>query len=160
MPIRKLAHYSVRTPDLEASRRFYVDVLGLREGYRPPLDFPGVWLYQGTDDADYGVVHLVGTEGADSGLTDYLGARGDSGEGTGALDHLAFLASGAEEFIGRLARAGIAYRDRTLPGLGLRQMFFVDPSALTIEMNFPASEPHHARAPEKALQMVASAADS
>ncbi|KAF1020026.1 MAG: hypothetical protein GAK30_02731 [Paracidovorax wautersii] len=157
MPIRKLGHYSVRTSDLAASRRFYVDVLGLREGYRPPLDFPGAWLYQGADDADdadHGVVHLIGTEGAGQGLTAYLGARADSGQGSGALDHLAFLATGAEELVGRLARAGIAYRDRTLPDLGLRQLFFVDPSGLTIEMNFPASEPHHAH-PEPALQKVA-----
>ena len=71
MPVRKLGHYSVRTPDLEASRRFYVDVLGLRVGYRPPLDFPGLWLYQGGDEADFGVVHLIGTAGAGTGLSDY-----------------------------------------------------------------------------------------
>ena len=52
MPIRKLAHFSIRTSRLEESKRFYVDILGLRVGYRPPLDFPGVWLYQGDDEAD------------------------------------------------------------------------------------------------------------
>ena len=41
MPIHKLAHFSVRTGALDASRRFYCNVLGLREGFRPPFDFPG-----------------------------------------------------------------------------------------------------------------------
>jgi len=157
MPVRKLGHYSVRTPDLEASRRFYVDVLGLRVGYRPPLDFPGLWLYQGGDEADFGVVHLIGTAGAGTGLSDYLGERAEAGTGTGALDHLAFLATDAEDFCQRLARSGIQYRDRTLPGLGLRQLFFVDPSGLTIEMNFPAAEPRRSQAAAQELQMTATA---
>ncbi|MDI3381212.1 VOC family protein [Xenophilus aerolatus] len=157
MPVRKLAHYSVRTADLDASRRFYVDILGFRVGYRPPLDFPGLWLYQGGDDADYGVVHLIGTGGEGSGLADYLGERGTPDAGTGALDHLAFMASGVDEFRDRLARAGVAYRDRTLPGLGLRQLFFVDPSGLTIELNFPAVEARKVPAPTQELQMSATA---
>ena len=45
MTICGLDHFNVVTSDLEASRRFYVRVLGLREGARPPFDFPGAWLY-------------------------------------------------------------------------------------------------------------------
>lgn len=145
MSIRKLGHFSVRTRHLDASRRFYVDVLGLHVGYRPPLDFPGVWLYQGGDEADFGVVHLIGIDGDGQGLTDYLGDRASSEEGTGALDHLAFLANDSEGLRRRLERHEIAYRERVLPALGLRQMFFVDPSGLTIEMNFPAVEPQEPR---------------
>lgn len=150
MSIGKLAHFSVRTTRLEESRRFYVDVLGLRVGYRPPLDFPGIWLYRGGDETDFGVVHLIGTAGDGQGLADYLGDRATSGEGTGALDHLAFLASDSEAFRRRLERHEIPYRERILPALGLRQMFFVDPSGLTIEMNFPAVES------QEALEMLPS----
>ena len=49
MPINKLAHFSVRTTALDASRRFYCNVLGFQEGFRPPFDFPGIWLYRGGD---------------------------------------------------------------------------------------------------------------
>ena len=45
MALRTLDHCSIRTLDLPASRDFYVDVLGMDEGYRPDLPFPGVWLY-------------------------------------------------------------------------------------------------------------------
>jgi catechol 2,3-dioxygenase-like lactoylglutathione lyase family enzyme len=73
MPINKLAHFSVRTPDLEASKQFYAEVLGFREGFRPPFRFPGVWLYRGGDEAEFGVVHLIGIDKNDpSGLKDYL----------------------------------------------------------------------------------------
>jgi len=32
----KLTHYAIRTTDLEASRRFYTEVMGFHFGYRPP----------------------------------------------------------------------------------------------------------------------------
>lgn len=140
MSIRKLAHFSIRTPSVEQSVQFYVDILGLKVGYRPPLDFPGAWLYQGNDEADYGVVHLIGTGGDEGALTAYLGEKAQTADGTGALDHLAFLADDMDGFQRRLERHKIAYRSRTLPGLGLRQLFFRDPSGLTIEMNFPAEK--------------------
>lgn len=54
MPINKLAHFSVRTTDVEASKRFYVDVLGFQEGFRPPFRFPGLWLYRDGNEADFG----------------------------------------------------------------------------------------------------------
>lgn len=141
MAIRKLGHFSVRTPDLEKSRQFYVDILGLRVGYRPDLGFPGLWLYAGdtSADADFGVVHLIGTDGDDHALTDYLGERTGDSEGTGALDHLAFLADDLGTFRRRLERHHIVYRIRTVPSLGLQQLFLSDPSGLTIEMNFPAA---------------------
>lgn len=142
MPVRKLGHYSVRTARLEESKRFYVDILGFRVGYRPALGFPGVWLYQGEDDQDYGVVHLIGTKGDGDDLVAYLGARKDDELGTGVIDHLAFLATDIEEFRARLEGGGLDYRERAVTGLGLHQIFFEDPSGLTIELNFPvAAEP-------------------
>lgn len=140
MSIRKLGHFSVRTSHLEESKRFYVEILGLHIGYRPPLDFPGYWLYQGGDEADFGVVHIIGTGGDGPGLVAYLGDRKETEQGTGALDHLAFLADDIDEFRERLDNNGIAYQQRDLPGLGLRQLFFSDPSGLTIEMNFPGDQ--------------------
>ncbi len=142
MPIRKLAHFSIRTAALEASRRFYCGVLGFEEGFRPPFDFPGLWLYQGGDEADFGVVHLIGVDADDAqGLADYLGDKpADSLLGGGAVDHLAFLATGLAEMRGRIAAAGLDSRERTVPSLGLHQLFVEDPSGVTIELNFPAGE--------------------
>lgn len=140
MSISKLGHYSVRTADLEAAVRFYTRVLGLREGFRPAFNFPGAWLYNGADEADFGVVHLIGVDlDSPQGLLDYLGDKADTA-GTGAIDHLAFIATDVKGFRARLELDEIAFRERTVPGLGLHQVFFEDPSGVTIEMNFPAHE--------------------
>jgi catechol 2,3-dioxygenase-like lactoylglutathione lyase family enzyme len=142
MGLAKLGHYSIRTTDLEASRRFYTEVLGLRVGFRPPFAFPGLWLYLGEDESDFGVVHLIGVEpGAPEGLSSYLGERAsEAAAGTGALDHIAFLATGWPDLKPRLAAWGQEIVERTVPSLGLRQVFLTDPSGVTIELNYPATE--------------------
>lgn len=142
MTIRKLGHYSIRTTDLEASRRFYTDILGLREGFRPPFKFPGIWLYQGDDEADFGVVHIIGIDRNDAqGLKEYLGDKDESDlHGSGAVDHVAFLASGLGRMRNKLINNGIAFTERTVPSLGLYQVFVSDPSGVTIEINYSHDE--------------------
>src|SRR5687768_282098 len=146
MPIGKLDHYSIRTLDLEASRRFYTEVMGFQVGFRPQFDFPGVWLYNGVQyPQSYGVVHIIGIDPDNpEGLKAYLGDR-DLGtlNGTGTVDHMAFAATGLREIRERLQRNGVPYRERSVPGLGLHQVFFEDPSQVTIELNLPADEAQH-----------------
>jgi catechol 2,3-dioxygenase-like lactoylglutathione lyase family enzyme len=48
MGLNALNHFTICPVDLEATKDFYVDVLGLDLGERPPLGFPGYWLYCGT----------------------------------------------------------------------------------------------------------------
>jgi catechol 2,3-dioxygenase-like lactoylglutathione lyase family enzyme len=142
MAVGKLAHFSVRTTDMEASRRFYVDVMGFKEGFRPPFKFPGIWLYIGGDESDYGVVHIIGVDANDLlGLAEYLGKRAeDAMKGSGALDHVAFSATDLPEMYRRLKANGLPFRERTVPSLDLHQVFVEDPSGITVELNFPASE--------------------
>lgn len=138
-----LNHVSIRTTDIEATRRFYVDLLGLQVGPRPEFPFPGHWLYQGplTDTAN-AVVHVIGIDPDDaSGLEQYLGGRGaDALHGSGAVDHVAFFATDLPGMMARLQRLGIAPRERTVPGLGLHQLFLDDPSGIVVELNYPAAE--------------------
>lgn len=133
-----LGHYSIRTPDLEASRHFYTEVLGLRVGYRPPFDFPGLWLYCGEDESSHGLVHLIGE---DAHAEAYLGGRkAMHGDGTGNFDHVAFRTTGWVTLRRRCEAQGVRYVERTVPALGLHQVFLRDPSGITIEMNYPAHE--------------------
>lgn len=144
MPISRLAHYSIRTLDLEKSCRFYERVLGFKRGYRPPFEFPGAWLYKGGDEADYGTVHIIGVDPANpDGLAAYLGDKDMPATGTGTVDHIAFLATGVQQIWDTLRAENIAWRDRTVPSLGLHQVFIEDPSGVTIELNFPAAEVAH-----------------
>ncbi|CAG2157569.1 hypothetical protein LMG31506_06052 [Cupriavidus yeoncheonensis] len=153
MALTRLAHFSIRTTDLERSCAFYERILGFRRGYRPPFDFPGAWLYMGDDERDYGTVHIIGVDPDNAaGLSAYLGDKSLPASGTGTLDHIAFLATGVQQMWTTLRAEGIPWRDRTVPSLGLHQVFIEDPSGVTIELNYPADEvaglelPHAAQA--------------
>jgi len=143
MGINKLAHYSIRTTDLEASRVFYTEILGFRVGYRPEFKFPGIWLYMSDDDdKEYGTVHIIGIDPNDpQGLIDYLGDKSlDSLQGTGTVDHIAFTATDLATMRKTLNTRGLEFFERTVPSLGLHQLFLTDPSGVTIELNYPAAE--------------------
>ena len=138
-----LNHISLRTTDLEATRAFYVDLLGLQEGPRPEFPFPGYWLYQGPTDAyANAAVHLIGIDPRDpSGLEGYLGDRDEALlRGSGAVDHVAFFATDLVGMLERLRAAGVEPRQRTVPGVGLHQVFLDDPSGVVVELNYPAAE--------------------
>ena len=138
-----LNHFSIRTTDLPACERFYCDVLGLRVGPRPPFPFPGLWLYP-AESTDYAqsAVHIVGIDPNDpEGLKQYLGDREEATlHGTGTIDHVAFFATGLAPMLARFAQHGIAMRERSVPLLGLHQVFVDDPNGVVVELNFPASE--------------------
>ena len=138
MAIVKPSHYSIRTGDLDQSQRFYTDVLQLRVGFRPPFNFPGVWLYPDQDESEFGVVHLIGVEPRSrEGLRDYLGARPvEDLRGSGAVDHIAFLATDWPRMRQRFDALGVSYHGQPVPSLGLLQVFLVDPSGVTIELNY------------------------
>ena len=120
-----LDHYTIHTADLERSRWFYVEVLGLEDGYRPPFDGPpGAWLY----GQDRPVVHL------------YAG-REPSGSSSNALDHIAFRVNEINSVLERLERHEIAYDTATVPDLGATQVFFRDPDGIQVELNLEPGEP-------------------
>jgi len=138
-----LNHFSIRSTDLDACERFYCDALGLEVGPRPPFPFPGLWLYAGdTTKTSNAVVHIIGIDRNDpEGLKAYLGDRDEASlKGTGAVDHIAFFNTGLADTRARLQRLGLAARERTVPALGLHQLFVDDPNGVVIELNFAASE--------------------
>ena len=138
-----LNHISIRTTDIDATRRFYESVLGLTVGPRPEFPFPGLWMYQG-DHASIAnaVIHVIGLDREDpDGLKKYLGDRKpESLKGSGAVDHVAFFADGLPAMLAHLQRLGIEARQRTVPSIGLHQLFLDDPNGLVVELNYAASE--------------------
>jgi catechol 2,3-dioxygenase-like lactoylglutathione lyase family enzyme len=132
MPINALHHVTVKTDDLDATRDFYQEILGLEYqeilglevGFRPDLDFPGYWLYCGPVP----VVHLVPRENAIGG--------GPSGD-TGPFDHYAFLASDFEGIRAKLEHKHIKYRENHIAQPPIDQLFFPDNNNVMVELNFP-----------------------
>ena len=127
MPLRRLDHLLVLTDDLEATRAFYCDVLGLEVGERPPIEFPGYWL---TLDG-IPCVHLAERQPYDAWV-----ARLGLEVGPAPIDHVAFAGSDYEELAERLEAAGVEAVLNTVPGV-LRQLFVTDPNGLRIEVNVP-----------------------
>lgn len=138
-----LNHFSIRTTDVEATRDFYQRVLGLTVGPRPDFPFPGAWMYRGDHgDVANAAVHIIGIDPHDEkGLQTYLGGRDPASlKGTGAVDHIAFFATGLAEMKEHLRGLGLAVRERTVPNIGLHQIFLDDPNGVVIELNYPAAE--------------------
>lgn len=137
MGLDKLDHCSVRTTDIERTRDFYVDVLGLVDGARPDFHFPGYWLY--LDEQP--VIHIIGIDPDEAeGMKDPLGNALDDLSGSGSVDHIAFRASDLEGMHARLKKLGLKWHDRSLPDFGLHQVFVEDPNGITIELNYDAAE--------------------
>jgi catechol 2,3-dioxygenase-like lactoylglutathione lyase family enzyme len=131
-----LEHYLVVSDDLEKTRRFYCDLLGMRVGDRPNLGFAGYWLYLG----DTACLHLADR----ASYTAYKARVGtpvpQQTTDTGAIDHIAFNARDFPAMAARLGEAGLAFRENRIEDFGLRQIFVQDPNAITLELNFRDSE--------------------
>jgi catechol 2,3-dioxygenase-like lactoylglutathione lyase family enzyme len=132
MPLTGIQHFLVLTDQLEATRDFYVEALGLREGERPPLEFEGHWLYVGDEPC----VHIADRRTyAAHARTLGLDVSESAAPG-GAVDHIAFGADGYDEAAARLLRAGIEMVENEVPAAGLRQIFVEDPNGVRVEINF------------------------
>ncbi|MDB5493003.1 MAG: glyoxalase/bleomycin resistance protein/dioxygenase [Phenylobacterium sp.] len=118
--IRGLDHVNISTAKLAETKAFFIEVLGLEEGWRPPLSFDGAWLYAGGRD----VVHLAEQDEAPRP------SRGSS------LDHFAFAIDDYDEAVRRLEAAGVPYRRLEAPAGGIRQLFIADLNGTTIELNW------------------------
>jgi len=121
-------HFTILTDDVTGTVDFYRDLLGLVEGWRPPLAFPGAWLYAG-DDA---ILHVVGGRPRDE-----LKA--------GVIDHMAFSATDLSDTLAMLTSRSIEHTCRRQAGSGTWQVFFHDPNGARVELDFAADEPHHAK---------------
>ena len=83
MEVGQLDHYNVSTRKLKETVQFYEDVLGFKNGPRPPFNFPGAWLYSGS----HPVLHL----------NDIAGTDKEQPPTSGVIDHVAFGSRGFED---------------------------------------------------------------
>ena len=137
MPLSHLEHFLVQTEDIERTRDWYCDVLGMVAGPTPDFKFPVVWLYIGDRD----VVHVTeGGKDVSENRMAYLGQQSDATSGTGVVDHIAFRATGLRSTMSRLAGLGVEFSQRQVSDQGLYQLFLFDPNGIKIELNFDAEE--------------------
>jgi catechol 2,3-dioxygenase-like lactoylglutathione lyase family enzyme len=119
-------HFTIVVADLEASRQFYVELLGLNEMERPAFDFEGLWFGVGNM-----MVHLIKT----NELTGQPGPRNDDTIKPSRGLHFAFQVSDAFAAADVIRKTGIEIVDgpKQRPD-GATQVFVRDPDGYLIEL--------------------------
>src|SRR3954467_9833830 len=111
MPITELNHFLLVARNLERTKKFYEDVLGLELAERPDFGFPGYWLKAG----DGICVHLA-SQAPNKTRDKFLLKKHPKGtKGSGSVDHIAFLAKNPEEVRDRIKKNKVEMHVRSFP---------------------------------------------
>src|SRR3954466_6434551 len=105
MPVSHIEHFLVAADDIDATRDWYARVLGMQSGAHPDFGFPVHWMYVNGVD----IVHIgPSAKMADEIQKTYLGRTSQgSSAGTGAVDHIAFRATGLRGMLEHLKKENI-----------------------------------------------------
>ena len=131
MALQRLDHYNIETVRPDETVAFYCDVLGCVNApeRRPAVPEPGTWLLVD----DHPAIHVNFVEHD-------LAAR------TGAIDHVAFEASGYLEMCAQLDTLGVDYDAVESPQFDLLQIYVIDPNRIRVEINIRGEAEHVAAA--------------
>lgn len=127
MTLKRLDHYNIETVRPDETVAFYCDALGCVNApeKRPDFGIPGTWLL--VDDHPAIHVNFVGE---------------DLAAPTGAMDHVAFDASGYLETCERLDKLEVDYETVESPQFDLLQIYVVDPNQIRVEINIRGENDH------------------
>ncbi|RAQ94342.1 VOC family protein [Thermogemmatispora tikiterensis] len=137
MDIRRADHVALLVKEVDRSRQFYSQVLGLQEIPRPPsFDFPGAWLTRGDFQ-----IHLIGEEVAGRALETHPGYLPKE-LALGRVTHLAFEVIDLEGARQHLQALGVPIVGGPRPrGDGVMQLYICDPDGHVIELFAWSSRP-------------------
>jgi glyoxylase I family protein len=126
--IRGIQHCALVVADLERSRGFYGDSLGLEEIERPSsFAFAGAWYRVGADE-----IHLIVE--SDTSMKAGASAPG-SALRVGLVTHLALEVDDLEATLGQLRRRGVEIGGGPMArGDGVEQAFLLDPDGYVVEV--------------------------
>ena len=122
--IKGINHYNLRADDqtMHTLKEFYINIVGLTLGQRPPFKSKGFWLNAEGKD----VLHLSSTKNNEK-KEHHVNAT---------FDHLAFCASDLKYYEEILNENNIPFTFREVPEIGTKQIFFKDPVGNGIELIF------------------------
>jgi catechol 2,3-dioxygenase-like lactoylglutathione lyase family enzyme/uncharacterized protein YunC (DUF1805 family) len=131
--VKGLDHVTLVVKDLQRSRRFYVDVLGMREVPRPAFSFAGLWFQAGKTQ-----IHLIleyeGSGPAGNLLAEHLRHS--------RTQHHAFEVEDAAAAVPLLQEQGVPILSGPQPRPdGYTQVFVSDPDGHVVELCSPPSGP-------------------
>lgn len=130
MSITGFNHYNLCADRalIDELRQFYVSVVGLVPGERPPFNSFGYWLYAGNQ----AVLHLSESSPKEERLRNVVST----------LSHVAFTCNDMQAATNRLRQYCVPYTHDAIPLTGELQLFFCDPAGNGVELNFPANTTH------------------
>jgi len=132
MQVSAIDHVNIVTDDVDATCAFYGDLLGLVRDASPVTGMggQGAWLRDASGNA---IIHLMANGPAMAAtIGDHL-----PGMSTGPIHHVALRCTGFESMKERLAALGTEHRINDRKYGDLRQIFVLDPSNVSLELNFP-----------------------
>jgi len=129
--VRTIDHVTVVVGDLDASREFYVGVLGMQEVPRPAFSFEGLWFQSGGTQIHLILEHEGSGPAGNLVPVEHRGAR---------THHFAFEVEDANACAKRLAAMGvpIAAGPKQRPD-GAVQVFLCDPDGHVVELTSTVS---------------------
>lgn len=119
MKVCGIDHVNIATSDLAATVAFYVEVLGLLDGYRPPFAVAGHWLYVG----DRPLVHI---QRVAEPVRPSIGS---------ALNHVALRVADLGAAIDGLKAHGVSHRISCSADGAPHQVFLQDPNGTYLELS-------------------------
>ena len=122
--ISGINHYNLRSEAkmMENLKNFYIEIVGLQLGTRPPFKSNGYWLNAGQKD----ILHLSETKKNDDNPVNIKNT----------FDHMAFTAEDKDKYIKILEINEIKFHLRIVPEIGTEQIFLKDPAGNGIELIF------------------------
>ena len=131
MNILQLNHDALLVKDVERSRHFYSQVLGLEEVARPSnFNFPGAWFTVGSNQQ----IHLVEEEEEGRAAVVHPGYRRDE-LAHGHASHMAFKVDNLDEALRYLQQRNVEIMGGPRPrGDGVQQMYICDPDGYVLEI--------------------------
>ena len=116
-----LDHITVLTENLELTKDFYINILGMAiDNNRPPFKFDGVWLSLNKR----AVVHIV-----------VKNEHKVNKDVAPTLDHIAFKAIDILNIKKHLQKNAISYEEKITPDNKITQIFIKDPNGIKIELS-------------------------
>ena len=123
MTIQRIDHINIKAASglLAEVKAFYMELLDLKDGFRPAFSGKGAWLYSG----DHAVLHLSENNQVEPDAA-----------ANPCLDHYAFHCKDLPHYLKKLKTMGIEYSRFFLSEMDMVQLFFFDPSGIRVELNF------------------------
>ncbi|MCP3764333.1 VOC family protein [Domibacillus sp. A3M-37] len=122
----QLHHVGLNVTDIDRSKEFYGDILGLTELARPPFDFEGAWYAVGNQQIHLLVLPESQTIRRDPSLS--------SREG-----HVALRVKSYQDTLKWLKKHNVNVLEKPTSASGFAQLFVADPDGNLIELHVERS---------------------